>query len=242
MTCHEFADLISNTMSRDSRKYPRQEVDLRATLSNRKEPSDDYVNLRNISRAGAYFITGQNLRKGEAIEIKLGDGLKASGHVVRLTPLFGDRFGVAVKFESVSENGNGDFEIGNSDAVGEIYQLELKECRGEAFEYYPRLKRVQDYVMANFEETITLAQAAEVATMEKTYFSFFFHEKVGVTFRDWLQYLRITRALEMMAEQDHSITEVAFAVGFNELSTFQKAFKRWTSLTPRDFKRLARPA
>jgi AraC-like DNA-binding protein len=35
---------------------------------------------------------------------------------------------------------------------------------------------------------------------------------------------------------------VAFSVGFNELSTFQKAFKRWTNLTPREFKRLARPA
>jgi len=229
-------------MAPNSRKYPRQEVDLRATLSKKKEPSDAYVNLRNISRAGAYFVADQRFGEGEPIEIKLGDGLRASGHVVRLTPLFADRFGVAVKFESVSESGSEDFDGANPEAVGEIYQLELNECCEAAFEYYPRLKRVQNYVMANFEETIPLAKAAEIAAMEKTYFSFFFHDKVGVTFRDWLQYLRITRALEMMAEQDHSITEVAFAVGFNELSTFQKAFKRWTSLTPRDFKRLARPA
>jgi AraC-like DNA-binding protein len=53
---------------------------------------------------------------------------------------------------------------------------------------------------------------------------------------------RIDKALEMIGSKDHSITDVAFAVGFNELSTFQKAFKHWTNLTPSDFKRLARPS
>ncbi len=215
------------------------------------EPSgkaEAFVNLRNISKSGAFFVTDQKLVLGEPVEIKLGDGLRVTGNVVRSRLLFGDRYSIAVRFDSVPGKGNGD-DKGDGIArrrdaglVGEIYELELKECNEEAFEYYPRLKRVRDFVEKNVDDSISLAQAAEIAAMEKTYFSSFFHEKVGVTFRAWLQYLRIARALEMMSEQDHSITEVAFAVGFNELSTFQKAFKRWTSLTPRDFKRLARPA
>ena len=229
-------------MRRNGRRYPRQELDLEAALGKEPGRSDAFVHLRNISRAGAFFITDERLQLGEAVEIKLGNGLRVTGSVVRAAPMFGDRYGIAVCFDSVSANGNGGSGNGDPQPVGEIYQLELIECNEEAFEYYPRLTRVRDFVQRNFEDSISLAQAAEVAAMEKTYFSFFFHEKVGVTFRDWLQYLRIARALEMMAEQDHSITEIAFAVGFNELSTFQKAFKRWTSLTPRDFKRLARPA
>jgi AraC-like DNA-binding protein len=229
-------------MRRNGRRYPRQELDLEAALAKESSRSAAFVQLRNISRAGAFFIADQRLQLEESVEIKLGSGLRVTGTVVRATPMFGDRHGIAVRFESLSENGHGESGNGDPQPVGEIYQLELKECSDEAFEYYPRLTRVRDFVRQNLEDSISLAQAAEVAAMEKTYFSFFFHEKVGVTFRDWLQYLRITRALEMMAEQDHSITEIAFAVGFNELSTFQKAFKRWTSLTPRDFKRLARPA
>jgi AraC-like DNA-binding protein len=217
-------------------------LDLEAALANGRDRSEAYVNLRNISRAGAYFVSDQRLLVGEEVEIKLGDGLRVRGSVVRSLVMFGSRYGIAVRFEPSAENGNGHPSNGEADLVGEIYQLELKACNEEAFEYYPRLTRVRDFVTRNFEDSISLAQAADVAAMEKTYFSFFFHDKVGVTFRDWLQYLRISRALEMMAEQDHSITDVAFAVGFNELSTFQKAFKRWTSLTPRDFKRLARPA
>lgn len=223
-------------MKRDARKYPRQDLDLQATMAKKAGGLESYVQLRNISRAGTFFVTDQKLQLNEAVQIKLGDGLRVSGHVVRAMKLFGDRYGIAVLFESISKGGS------DADLVGEIYQLELKECKQEAFEYYPRLKRVRDFVLDNFDDAITLAMAAEVAAMEKTYFSSFFHDKVGVTFSAWLQYLRISRALAMMSEQDHSITEVAFAVGFNELSTFQKAFKRWTSLTPRDFKRLARPA
>lgn len=229
-------------MGLDRRKFRRREIDLTARTANKSEGSEAYVNLRNISKAGTFFVTDQRLVVGEPIEIKLGDGLLVTGSVVRSTPLFGNRHGIAVRFERLSKGGNE--SEGNSEGhpVGEIYQLELKECNSEAFNYYPRLKRVRQFVEEHFDDSITLGQAAKVAAMEKTYFSFFFHEKVGVTFRAWLQYLRISRALEMISEQDHSITEVAFAVGFNELSTFQKAFKRWTSLTPRDFKRLARPA
>lgn len=208
-------------------------------MTNSSGRSEAYVNLRNISRAGAFFITDEALPIGDSVAVKLGDGLAATGTVVRARPLFGDRFAIGVRFEGLrakEEDNDG------SDFRGEIYQLELKECNREAFGYYQRLERVRDFVIANLDESITLAQAAEVAAMERTYFSSFFHEKVGVTFREWLQYLRISRALEMISEKDYSITEVAFAVGFEELSTFQKAFKRWTSLTPRDFKRLARPA
>jgi AraC-like DNA-binding protein len=200
------------------------------------------VKLRNISKVGALFVSDQRLLEGDLIEITLGDGLRVRGFVVRSEAAFDDCYAIGVRFESSAPRARDEEEIGNADLVGELYQLELQECNDEVFEYYPRLKRVRDFVIERFDETISLAQAADVAAMERTYFSSFFHEKVGVTFRDWLQYLRISRAMKIISQQDHSITEVAFAVGFNELSTFQKAFKRWTSLTPRDFKRLARPA
>ncbi len=107
---------------------------------------------------------------------------------------------------------------------------------------YPRLERVRRRVSERYGEPIRLEDATAVPAMERTSFSAYFSRKVGVPFSAWLQYFRIGKALEMMGDRDHSVTEVAFAVGFNELSSFQKAFKRWTSLTPRDFKRLARPA
>ena len=44
-----------------------------------------------------------------------------------------------------------------------------------------------------------------------------------------------------MRSQDHSITEIAYAVGFRDLRTFERAFKRHTGQTPLSFKKSVAP-
>ena len=110
-----------------------------------------------------------------------------------------------------------------------------------AFSYYPRLRRVEQYVYQNYCENISLKTAARFAGLEEKYFSAYFHAKTGVCFKDWLTHVRVTRAIELMKDHDESITAVAFTVGFQDLRTFERVFKRSTGLTPRAFKRSARP-
>ena len=110
-----------------------------------------------------------------------------------------------------------------------------------AFSYYPRLKRLKDHVDRHYAEEMSLAVAARITGLEKKYFSTFFHEKTGVCFKDWLAQVRIDRALEMLRAQDVSITRTAFAVGFQDLRTFERTFKRCTGMTPSAYKRKARP-
>jgi transcriptional regulator GlxA family with amidase domain len=110
-----------------------------------------------------------------------------------------------------------------------------------AFNYYPPLRRVREYVEKNSCDTISLADAARVAAMETSYFSTFFHSKVGIPFSDWLRRIRVARAIAMIEQENHSICEVAFAVGFNDLRTFGRAFKRYTNKTPMTYKKACRP-
>lgn len=110
-----------------------------------------------------------------------------------------------------------------------------------AFAYYPRLKRLKDHVDQHYDEELSLAVAARITGLEKKYFSTFFHEKTGVCFKDWLAHVRIARALEMLKAQDVSITRTAFAVGFQDLRTFERTFKRCTGMTPSAYKRKVRP-
>ncbi len=233
--------------ARDRRKHPRYDFNFEATVNETKGDSEFPARFQNFSRGGAYFIGKQALSAGDNVEIRMGDGLLITGEVLRVEQLFDDHFGFAVKFTTTEDSFNGSDESldrpsDTNGVLAELFQLELRTLNERAFAYYPRLERVRAYVEDNLTEEITLEDAANVAAMERTYFSYFFRQKLGVTFSAWLQYLRVSRALVLIRSRDHSITEVAFAVGFNELSTFQKAFKRWTSLTPRDFKKLARPA
>ncbi len=108
------------------------------------------------------------------------------------------------------------------------------------FDYYPRLKRLRQYVEQSYSEPIPLEKAAGIAALESTYFSSYFRAKVGITFTDWLRQVRVKKAVELMKARDFSITEVAYEVGFGDLRTFERAFKKHTQMTPIAFKNSAR--
>lgn len=110
------------------------------------------------------------------------------------------------------------------------------------FSYYPPLQRVREYVEQNLSEPISLREAAGAAGLEEKYFSAFFHRKTGVCFRDWLAGRRVDRAIEILTRRDDTITNVAASVGFQDLGTFERSFKRLTGLTPRAFKRSVAPS
>lgn len=121
--------------------------------------------------------------------------------------------------------------------------METLEIPNErAFEYYEPLCRLKQYVVCHYSEgEISLATAASVACLERKYFSTYFHTRVGVTFKSWLRALRISAAKTLMESNEHSITEVAHLVGFSDLVTFERAFKKQTGITPRQYKNLVRP-
>ena len=109
------------------------------------------------------------------------------------------------------------------------------------FSYDPRLEKVKRFVDDHLGGPVSLGVAADVAGLEKTYFSKFFRRKTGICFRDWLSAVRVRRALELMTARALSITEIAFAVGFRDLRTFERAVERCTGLCPSAVRNRLRP-
>ena len=116
-----------------------------------------------------------------------------------------------------------------------------KEVSEAVFAYYPRLRKVKEHVDRHLGDDLSLAAAARIAGLEEKYFSSFFHEKTGMCFRDWIARTRVDQAAEMFSSQDYTITYTALAVGFRDLRTFERAFKRWRGMTPRAYKRSVQP-
>ncbi len=112
---------------------------------------------------------------------------------------------------------------------------------GEVFDYYPRLNRLRQYVEQSYSEPISLGNAASIAALESSYFSTYFRAKVGITYTEWLRLVRIENAMELMKAGDFSITHIAYEVGFADLRTFERAFKKHTRMTPREFKKSVAP-
>src|SRR5262249_42420260 len=61
----------------------------------------------------------------------------------------------------------------------------------------------------------------------------------GVDFRDMVEDTRRRFALHYLQDREHTVSEIAYLVGYSEVSAFNRAFKRWTGLTPTDFRRRA---
>lgn len=120
-------------------------------------------------------------------------------------------------------------------------QFDPRNINERAFLYYTRLQRIQRFVKANPEEKISLREAARVSGISEAYFSSFFHQKVGVCFKDWRAHTQVQHAICLMKTHNHTITAIGLDSGFGDLRTFERVFKRHTGLTPREYKKTVRP-
>ena len=106
-----------------------------------------------------------------------------------------------------------------------------------AFDYYIPLQKIRAHFEENYTESISLADAAAMVGLETKHFGKYFKNKVGITFKTWTESFRIERAIEMMRIEHQSILDVALAVGFRDLRTFERVFKKHVKMTPREFRK-----
>jgi two-component system response regulator YesN len=107
--------------------------------------------------------------------------------------------------------------------------------------YYRRLVKVNEFVQKNYSSNIKISDVAKIANLEKKYFSAYFKKNTGICFRDWLSWVRIQKSISLMREHNYQITEVCYSVGFSDLRTFERAFKKITGYTPSSFKSKFKP-
>lgn len=94
------------------------------------------------------------------------------------------------------------------------------------------IARALTYAAEHFAEPIALFEIAQRASLSKFHFCRLFHREMGVSFREYLQVLRVRRAAGLLAQANLSVTEVAYAAGFNDLSNFDKVFRRIVGVPP----------
>jgi len=100
-----------------------------------------------------------------------------------------------------------------------------------------RLRCACDYIREHCHKSIDRDTVAQVLHMSPSGFSRFFKSHTGMTFQDFVSDVRISRACEMLVDGTQSITEIAYASGFADVSTFNRAFKKFRDMTPSVYRR-----
>lgn len=99
-----------------------------------------------------------------------------------------------------------------------------------------RIEKIMAYLNNNFNEAITLGDAAKIAGMAQVSLSRFFKLRAGKTFIDTLNEVRLGHATRMLIDTTNSINEVAYKCGFNNMSNFNRIFKKKKDSTPKEFR------
>ncbi len=101
-----------------------------------------------------------------------------------------------------------------------------------------RVRKVQEYINAHFQEEIRLDDCAEMVGMTPSAFSRFFKQHTNRTLMDYIIDIRLGNAARLLVDTAMGISEISYACGFNNLSNFNRAFKARRGCTPRDFRTL----
>lgn len=107
----------------------------------------------------------------------------------------------------------------------------------EQFNYNSRrIEKVFDYMNAHYYKQVTLAEVAKLANMPDASFSRFIKKRTGKTFIDSLNEIRLGHASRMLIESTTTVAEIAYKCGFNNISNFNRIFKRKKFCIPKEFR------
>ena len=100
-----------------------------------------------------------------------------------------------------------------------------------------RLTRVREYIAANLESDLTIAQLAKVASLSRFHFARAFKTAVGQPPHQYVSERRLERAKEMLIRGDQPLLDIAIALSFSSQANFTRAFRLGTGMTPGQFRR-----
>lgn len=100
-----------------------------------------------------------------------------------------------------------------------------------------RMNQVMQFLLENRFRKITLEQAASIANLTKEAFCRFFKLRTRKTFTQYLIQLRINEAQKLLQETEMDISQIAYQVGFENLSYFNRSFKSIVGISPREFRK-----
>ncbi|MEL6923881.1 MAG: AraC family transcriptional regulator [Bacteroidota bacterium] len=142
-------------------------------------------------------------------------------------------------------------EVNNMDQYIEILALLNQLSKSSDWEYLcspaysfkaeagesEKFKIVHSFIMANYTRKLKLAEVAALINLSPSAFSHYFKKQTYRSFSSYVNELRIGYATRLLIETDHTISEAAYASGFNNLSNFNRIFKKLKKISPSDLRR-----
>jgi AraC-like DNA-binding protein len=103
--------------------------------------------------------------------------------------------------------------------------------------YAQRINSVYEYTITNFRNPIELTQVAQLTNLSISAFCRYFKKITRKSYFEYLTEVRIGYACKLLSDKKLDIGQIAYESGFNNLSNFNKLFKKLMKFTPREYQR-----
>ena len=100
-----------------------------------------------------------------------------------------------------------------------------------------RIAAIHEFLMNNYRDEVDLKRLAELVNMAEGSLCRFFMKNMGITIFEYLNRIKTEFACKLLMDPDLSIMEVCFDSGFNNISHFNKQFRRNTGVTPSEYRK-----
>lgn len=111
-----------------------------------------------------------------------------------------------------------------------------KERLENTDEKLDQIKGILDYIDKNLENGITLNDIAKKLHYSNAYLSRFFKDMMGISFQEYIDYMRLERASELLLGTDKFISEIANKIGVANPNTLNRLFREHYDVTPTEFR------
>lgn len=100
-----------------------------------------------------------------------------------------------------------------------------------------KIKKALQYIQDNYKESISILKLSNLCHFSEAHFMSFFKQTVGISCVEYIIQLRLRVATDLLKTTDLSISDIAFESGFHNLSNFNRKFKSYYHITPREYRR-----
>ncbi len=131
--------------------------------------------------------------------------------------------------------------------TGRLFQLldilsqdfRLNPARAEvdsSGKYDSRIRQIEEYLGSHFQNSVSLPDLSDYLHLTPQYVSKFFRKNFGSSFSSYLNHIRMEHAVRDIRYTDRSITDIAFASGFINVSTFNRNFRAQFGMSPKQYR------
>jgi AraC-like DNA-binding protein len=99
-----------------------------------------------------------------------------------------------------------------------------------------KIESVKKYLEDNFMKKLSINQVAKHFFISSGHLAHIFKKEMNVSFGNYLTFLRITKAREMLTDTSLSVSEISFLCGFGSISQFNRAFRKHLNCSPGEYR------